>query len=868
MDVKDIKAELEKRFMASFPPFYKRRIIFWYDEDKEFADMAEGLTLDHARVVRLTGKNNFSVKKLLTVDDPDHNFLVYQPFAYENLVDDWLLDVELYSESFRADLVSIWMDELSMADTPGLRQVMKSYRKFFRARPRREKVAAQRKIPQKEADVHLAVMGALAGLSDPTPAGILRKVLASGLTEAENPVFQKLKEFEADRVFWHMASRGTGYAEEPPTLYGLLVHILMTALSTFMPGSFFKGIPVHISSTRQSFCYDFISSWLAGDERETISRYIKDIEDKWNLTSLLGEADMESLMACDLFPGCDRAILLKLMADVGNDLIDTTSIGEAVGRRKSSVWQPQYRAFYEGLLEVAHMWDFGKDHAEGFHEGNAARIWESYTRDYFRMDRFYRLFQRAYAESLTTYDGDLQDLFARVRDKVENLYKNWFLDHLSENWEEAAGEELAAVGHIGGVEQQADFYRFHVQNEKNRVFVIISDALRYEVAVSLSEELRQDHQCQVALSSMEGIFPTITKFGMAALLPHRELSVKISGPNKTERLSVLADQRSTESGSRDAVLKAANRASVALSYKALMQMKREERRAMVKGHEVVYIYHNTIDHLGHADEMAVLPGCDRAVTEIKNLIKMITNEWNGVHVLVTSDHGFLSTYSPLLEDEKLDRLEEDERDVEYGRRYMILKEGTDPDYMMPVRFLSGHTGMEAFATHGTVCLKMRGAGMKFVHGGISLQELVVPLLDYHFLRNQSKEYQDNRYKYDTLPVTLDLLSPPKKISNMIFTLNFYQKEAVGGNRRAAVYTLYFTDSTGELVSDGHHVTADRKSSNIQERRFERIPFNLKSQKYDGKETYYLVIQDEEGKTRRIPFTIDIPFAMDDFDFFA
>ena len=188
--------------------------------------------------------------------------------------------------------------------------------------------------------------------------------------------------------------------------------------------------------------------------------------------------------------------------------------------------------------------------------------------------------------------------------------------------------------------------------------------------------------------------------------------------------------------------------------------------------------------------------------------------------------------------------------------------------MMPVRFLSGHTGMEAFATHGTVCLKMRGAGMKFVHGGISLQELVVPLLDYHFLRNQSKEYQDNRYKYDTLPVTLDLLSPPKKISNMIFTLNFYQKEAVGGNRRAAVYTLYFTDSTGELVSDGHHVTADRKSSNIQERRFERIPFNLKSQKYDGKETYYLVIQDEEGKARRIPFTIDIPFAMDDFDFFA
>ena len=52
-----------------------------------------------------------------------------------------------------------------------------------------------------------------------------------------------------------------------------------------------------------------------------------------------------------------------------------------------------------------------------------------------------------------------------------------------------------------------------------------SDALRYEVAASLAEQLRRETQADVKLQDVQGIFPTITKFGMAALLPHKELEV-------------------------------------------------------------------------------------------------------------------------------------------------------------------------------------------------------------------------------------------------------------------------------------------------------------------------------------------------------
>ena len=163
---------------------------------------------------------------------------------------------------------------------------------------------------------------------------------------------------------------------------------------------------------------------------------------------------------------------------------------------------------------------------------------------------------------------------------------------------------------------------------------------------------------------------------------------------------------------------------------------------------------------------------------------------------------------------------------------------------------------------------MTGAGLNFVHGGISLQEMVVPVIEYHFLRNQSKEYKKNKSKYDTKPVEISLLSANRKISNMIFSLNFYQKDAVGGNREAATYQLYFTDSSGKTISDVQKIIADKTSDNGQERTF-RCSFNLKSLKYSNTETYYLVIADENGlQVQREEFQIDIAFAVDEFDFFG
>ena len=127
----------------------------------------------------------------------------------------------------------------------------------------------------------------------------------------------------------------------------------------------------------------------------------------------------------------------------------------------------------------------------------------------------------------------------------------------------------------------------------------------------------------------------------------------------------------------------------------------------------------------------------------------------------------------------------------------------------------------------------------------------------------------NRQKYDTKPVTVSLLSASRKISNMIFNLNFYQKDAVGANRGAAAYQVYFVDAGGKQISDVQKIIADKTNENGTERTF-RCTFNLKPLKYSNTETYYLVIADEQGLQlpQREEFQIDIAFAVDEFDFFS
>ena len=866
MDTEKIIQELRRRFAAPLPEFYQRRIIFWYDEERAFEDQIGDLSLDGVKLLVLTGNNTFAAKKLLCEDDTTSNYLVYDPRPYMKDDDNWLINVQLYSEEFRADLNSIWMDEMGLPATAVVRSQVKRYNKFFRLKKHREAVQKLKSDIATAAQMHLAVMAVLAGCSDRQPAQIVKAILCAGLDRDTNSIYQSFVTYGADKAFWVMVSQATGYQEGDDGHLGHLVtHILLTAATRTMHQDLLAGLDGMISTPHQAYCYDFVSDWLHSDDKAQLYELARYAEAEARLSQRFAGLTVEDLADTECFPCIDECILTALMKEIRNQIIPVDKIRYAAEKRRTTAWYGRVSCYYEGLVQVANMQAFYLEHSAGFHTVDPQTVWKEYTSDYYRMDQSYRQFHLCFQRSLKESNPDLDDLFKSVTEQVEGLYTHWFLDGLGQNWTTACAENLEQYGHILEIPQQEDFYNTKIRPADNRIYVIVSDAFRYEVAAALAEDLQREMQCKVSLSSCEGLFPTVTKFGMAALLPHKKLSAVL---RENGTLAVLADGQPTDAGYRDGILKSANPNSVALKYDDLIVLKREERQALVRGMDVVYIYHDAVDKASHTSDSAVFTACDEAIGQIKNMMKIIVNSFGGTNILVTADHGFIYTYSPLREDDKVDRTTPSHQDVEVDRRYLIVQKGVRPDYLLPVKFMDQASGFDAYAPRDYVRIKKRGGGLNFVHGGISLQEMVVPVLEFQYLRNSYKAYQRNRDKIDTKPVAISLLSANRKISNMIFSLNFYQKEAVGGNREAAQYLVYFVDANGEKISDVNKIIADKTSADGQERTF-RCNFSLRSKQYSNRASYFLVIADESGLQPPVKeeFQIDIAFAVDDFQFF-
>ena len=140
MTIDTINRTLQERFAAELPDCYQRRIIFWFDSDREFENMLDELELPDVKLLKLTGDNFFAAKMLLSETDTQSNYLVYDPLTYSHREDNWLRDIQLYSEEFRADLVSMQMEELHIPQTTQLRRAMKHYIKFFESKERAAKL--------------------------------------------------------------------------------------------------------------------------------------------------------------------------------------------------------------------------------------------------------------------------------------------------------------------------------------------------------------------------------------------------------------------------------------------------------------------------------------------------------------------------------------------------------------------------------------------------------------------------------------------------------------------------------------------------------------------------------------------------------
>lgn len=273
------------------------------------------------------------------------------------------------------------------------------------------------------------------------------------------------------------------------------------------------------------------------------------------------------------------------------------------------------------------------------------------------------------------------------------------------------------------VPKQYDFYDTEIATKDQKVVVIISDALRYEAGYELLSQMHGDSKNTAEIRYMLASIPSKTNVGMAQLLPGKKFEFN-GGEIKIDEISASSTYRSN-------ILKNVNENSMAIQYGSLDGMDRPEIREIFKN-DVVYVYHDVIDSTGdtRASERRTFDAVRDGIMELQKFIKSLHASYNVAKVYITADHGFLYN-DKKIEEKDQERLPSVDVVLSHNR-YYATTELSRPDlgYSIPLAATTKFKD-ELYITVPFSVNRYRkgGVGHQFVHGGGSLQELIVPLIE-------------------------------------------------------------------------------------------------------------------------------------------
>jgi len=835
---------LNARFAAPLPDYYNRRIIVWMDEEGTFAETIEDMMLDNARMLVMQRDHMFELRRQIETDYADDNLLLYCPLRFEKPEDNWLMDVFLYSETFRADYWSLLFDELNIENNRDLRDYARTVTGFFGSKERRQKLAALRPKYTDARELQTGIFCVLCGLKTFGMVDVTRTVLIAD--EADSPL-KAIEKYCGEGALWDAMKRDYGYTGKRDVTL-LASHILASAA---MMNSELNIPGLSGSAAYAIPAYGLFVAWLRED-RNALLKLCQATEQADYIATKFERLDRTALMKIGVYPIVDRMLLSATLRSFAEDHYSIDDAETLLHARADKPWHDEYAPYYAVVRHITDMRLFYLAHRDGFHYDTAKLTWQTYAGSLYKMDQAYRAFCNAYEDALNCGVMALEDDLKAAQEAVERLYKNWFLTELGDAWTDAlSGTTLEAALPI--VPRQAQFFDRYIAAADSRVFVIVSDGLRYEVAQELTERLNGKLNGNSSCMAMVGTIPTITPVGMAALLPHRKLRLE-------DDMRMRCDGLATDAASRDAVLKATVSDSLAVGFDDFRQMNRAQRQELVKGMRVVYIYHDVIDKAGESGSK-VFSACETAMNELSQMMRILVNELSAANVYITADHGFIHTQSPMREYEKTDREVVEGEVLEYKRRHAVVR---NPRHdrravFMPLTTL-GRDDLAGVFPRGCMRFRLQGGSGTYMHGGLALQELMVPLIRY-----QNKKSGQKGFTAIT-KAEIVLLGDNRKISNNIFTLAFYQKSPCVGKVQARQALARFEDSRGEVISDEHRIIANSAATENNER-VTKVTFHLLGSGYDRNTDYWLVLKDAEdgAELSRTAFRIDVVFGLD-FDF--
>ncbi len=796
--IDSIEKQLQKRFAEPGP---RGRVVIWTDPEAEYEAQVDLLSLPDVTVLHVKS-NEFAIKRQVLVTEPKSKFLIYRGFAVnpDKPVENWLLDLDLVYEPFTTDRTSLVVQEFGAVRA--LRAVVERYPAFFNAVKRNNDLKARIGPDDDETDITAKMVAVLIGCDEHSLSELWRNLLMENAV-GKTAWIDEITRLGLSDFHWGGTKRIYGYVSSDPSVDDFVLWLFSHAWERFA-----SATPNEFSQIQRDF-----SIW-SNDMRfaPAYPKLADRAAEELGISHQAADMDLAELMPRFTFREADEQIIAQLAHGVENRTLLDKDVQEMVRHRGAGkTWYAQFEDQYQAIAAASTLFTLIDSLKLGL--ASPAEGMRRYTEEWFAIDQAYRLFtwRAERAESNPAMEP--------LRARVEAFYTSKFLGPLGDEWQ--CQVDTLEDWRIAGVLAQTSFFSERVKrpflDKGQKIAVVISDALRYEVAEELGRRIRQEDFFGAELSSMLSTFPSYTQLGMAAMLPHESLAFAEGGKSLVEIDGVPSDGTSN----RAKVL--APHGGTAVQSTDFSRFRINEARDLVKSHQVLYVYHNQIDMAGDktATEGTVFREVESTIVELIKLMQKLVNA-NISNILVTADHGFLYQESMLEEHQYLSEKKAHGDQVLFKNHRFILghdlKRADAFTTFSPAQL--GMTGeIEAQVPKSIHRLRMPGSGVRYVHGGATLQEIVVPVLTVNRKRTKG-----------TRQVAVKLMTETDRITTGQVTILLYQEEPVTEKikERTLIAGLYAGDT---LISN--EVTVACSATSLEKRdRFHSVNLVLSKEADD------------------------------------
>ena len=741
--------------------FQTQRLVFWYDDNEALKNKFNEIDLDDVTKLEIDN-NEFGIKRQLLSLQPTDKFLIYSPTLAPQDEDNWLLDLNIANYMFSADKISLTLQNIGL--DVSFKTFIGQFDTFFNASSRTETLKARLSDHETNASLAMKMMAVSIG-SDDNIESIMLRIFG------DEKYFKILVKFELEEEFFKAVEHKFAYRGD--SIKDLLHKLLL------------NHFYYHLDKSKCTLTTDarlFIKSWMDSNRyKESFEHISKQVSDELNMDTVLLGLDASKVISCDTYEKCDQVVITHLLSELNSESINAQEMATIIHTREHTFWFEYYKNIYHAILSASLLFDFVNQSNLSMQSFDAGI--KEYSTHLYKADSYYRDY------SLHSSKAEHLELLKALNSKVEDVYINGFLRELNDNWQQLADGYTTNTA----ITHQQKFYIHYVEpllEKKQKVFVIISDALRYECGVELTSKIssidKYTSECEAMVSSL----PSYTQLGMASLLPHKTLSIG----EKNDLVSVDG-KSSSGTVNRDKILKSCDENAKAIGHEVFLKLSRQEGREFAKSSSVVYIYHDEIDKMGEKNEIKTFDAVQSTFETITKIVKQISN-FNGSNIFITSDHGFLYTNKPTAES---DFCQVDSTgSIKLNRRFIIAKGLKDNTCISKYdgKALRIEGDNEFFIAKSINKIRVQGGGNRFVHGGATLQELVIPLISIK-----------KRRVADVKDVTVDII-PLRNVSTNTVNVSLYQSEVADDKTKPITLKISFESNDGVTLSDEFKHTFD------------------------------------------------------------